>query len=129
VYDITRRESFEHVQNWIEDCKNQTPKTVLLVLVGNKTDLESERKISTEEGKQMAERHNMLFYETSARNGKGVHDMFDSTVHEIATRINDGFYDLKSDNCGIKMGTNALDRNVELYRDKHGKGNKKKGCC
>lgn len=131
VYDITRRESFEHVQNWIEDCKNQTPKTVLLVLVGNKTDLENERKVSTEEGKQMAERHNMLFYETSARNGKGVHDMFDSTVHEIATRIDDGFYDLKSDNCGIKMGTNALNRNVELFKDKNGKGSghKKKGCC
>lgn len=128
VYDITRRDSFEHVQTWIEDCKNQTPKTVLLVLVGNKTDLESERKVSTEEGKQMAEQHGMLFYETCAKNGKNVHEMFDNTVHEIASRIEDGFYDLKNDNCGIKMGVNALEKNVELFKDKCGKG-KKKGCC
>lgn len=130
VYDITRKESFEHVQNWVEDCKSQTPKTVLLVLVGNKTDLEMERKVSVEEGKQMAEKNGMLFYETCAKNGKGVNDMFDNTVNEIARRIEDGFYDLKNDNCGIKMGVNAMEKNNWVLLGQDAKeGNKKKGCC
>lgn len=130
VYDITRRDSFEHVQNWVEDCKTQTPKTVLLVLVGNKTDLESERKVSVEEGKQMAEKNGMLFYETCAKNGKGVCEMFDNTVNEIARRIEDGFYDLKNDNCGIKMGVNAFGKGGPVVIGKNGNGGShKKGCC
>ena len=40
VYDITSEESFEHIQEWIKDCKDLSPKTVQLVLVGNKSDLE-----------------------------------------------------------------------------------------
>ena len=45
VYDISNRESFNNAQTWIEDCKSQSPKTVFLVLVGNKCDLESNRLI------------------------------------------------------------------------------------
>jgi Ras-related protein Rab-2A len=40
VYDVTKRDSFLNVQTWIEDCRNQSPKTIFMVLVGNKTDLE-----------------------------------------------------------------------------------------
>lgn len=39
VYDITNRESFQNIQSWVEDCKNQSPKTIFMVLVGNKFDL------------------------------------------------------------------------------------------
>ena len=40
VYDISSRDSFNNVSTWIEDCKNQSPKTIYVVLVGNKSDLE-----------------------------------------------------------------------------------------
>ena len=43
VYDITRRVSFESLSDWIEDCKNSSPKTVVMVLVGNKCDLAQNR--------------------------------------------------------------------------------------
>ncbi len=39
VYDITKKESFKSISGWYEECKAQSPKTVLIVLVGNKVDL------------------------------------------------------------------------------------------
>lgn len=60
VYDISNRESFEHISNWIEDCLAQSPKTVFMVLVGNKSDLDN-RQVTYEEGKEMAEKSNLMF--------------------------------------------------------------------
>ena len=76
VYDITKRESFENVQSWIQDCRNQSPKTIFMVLVGNKSDLNDKREVSYDDGKDLAEKNNMLFFETSAKNGDGVKDLF-----------------------------------------------------
>ena len=72
VYDITNRISFENLSNWIDDCKNSSPKTVFLVLIGNKCDLENNREISEEEGREFAEKNGMLFFETSALTGENV---------------------------------------------------------
>ena len=76
VYDITRRQSFENLINWIEDCKNSSPKTVFMVLIGNKCDLEKNREVSEEEGREFAEKYGMLFFETSAKTGKNVEEVF-----------------------------------------------------
>ena len=67
VYDISRRASFESISTWIEDCQNNSPKSVFMVLVGNKCDLEKEREITFDEGKELAETNGMLFFETSAK--------------------------------------------------------------
>lgn len=76
VYDITNRDSFQNVQTWIEDCKNQCPKTVFLVLVGNKSDLEEKRVVSYNEAIDLANKNGMLFFETSAKNGTNVEKVF-----------------------------------------------------
>ena len=56
MYDITNRESFNNVQSWIDDCKSQSPKSIFMVLIGNKEDLSStERQVEYDEGKQFAE--------------------------------------------------------------------------
>ena len=52
VYDITRRETFNNVSNWIKECKNNSPKSIFMVLVGNKLDLAERRQISIEEGRE-----------------------------------------------------------------------------
>ena len=129
VYDITNRNSFDNIRSWIEDCKKHSPKTVFLVLIGNKNDLESSRKVSYDEGEDFAKKYGMLFYETSAKTGKNINEVFMNSCSEIAKKINNGFYDLNRDTCGIKVGFNnqesiVLDDNINK-RPKE----KKRLCC
>ena len=103
VYDITKEETFEHIQSWLKDCKDLAPKTVLLVLVGNKTDLEDQRVISKERGENLAKENNMMFFETSAKSGKGIEEAFQKSIEAVDQKIRSGYYNLSdSSKHGIK---------------------------
>ena len=70
VYAIDNKESFNHVENWLNDLKSQANPDVRIFLVGNKADLEEDRKIKKEEGEKYKEdQHLDLFMETSAKTG------------------------------------------------------------
>ena len=131
VYDISSRDSFNNVSTWIEDCKNQSPKTIFMVLVGNKCDLNDKRQVSIEEGRELAEKNNMMFFETSAKDGINVDEIFLNSAHEISTKISQGFYDLQNDTCGIKKGINR-NNNQQLHlggdQPNNNRGNTG-GCC
>ena len=71
VYAIDNKESFTHVENWLNDLKSQASDDIRIFLVGNKSDLEEERKITREEGeKYKLDQHLDLFMETSAKTGQ-----------------------------------------------------------
>ena len=125
VYDISNRATFFFFLSWVEDCKRLSPKTVLMVLVGNKIDLEEKRAVSYNEGSILAQKNGMIFYECSAKNGKNVEQIFMESTREIDKRIKDGFYDLANENCVIKRGPDS--ENISLSKDK--KKENEKYCC
>ena len=107
VYDITNEESFKNIQSWIKDCKDLAPKTVQMVLIGNKNDLEESRVITKERGEELARENRMMFFETSALNGNGVEEAFQKSIELVDQKIRSGFYDLtNSSNQGIKKLSN-----------------------
>ena len=136
VYDITNEESFEHIKQWIKDCKDLAPKSVQLVLIGNKSDLEDKRVIQIMRGIELAKENKMLFFETSALNGNGVEDAFNKTIEAIDEKIRSGFYDMDNLNSqGIRKLKNGQEVNGERKIDKESlaAGKKTKGaadnCC
>ena len=76
VYDITSDDTFQHVTTWMDAIHNMAKQDVPIILVGNKTDMENERRITTEEGQKLAEKYKLLFKEVSAMTGDGVADAF-----------------------------------------------------
>ena len=138
VYDISNRDSFEHVQNWIEDVRNQSPKTVLIILIGNKIDLEDQRVVTYDEGNEFAMKNGLIFGETSAKTGVGIEEIFSKSVQEIVKNMSKEYYDMTSETCGIKKGNRRNNsRNRRTSKDnsnnnidlKGGNTQQKKGCC
>ena len=128
VYDISSRDSFNNVMSWIEDCKNQSPKTIFIVLVGNKSDLEDKRQVTYEEGKELADKNELLFFESSAKEGTNVEVIFVNSAKEIAKKIEQGYYDLENDSCGIKKGINR-NSNQQIHLGNEQPNNQNNGGC
>ena len=87
VYDITDLNSLNSLNYWIEQIKANAPENTKSVLVGNKSDLEKERKVSKEEGEEFAKKHNIKFYESSAKEGFNVNEIFEYLANEIYTEV------------------------------------------
>jgi Ras-related protein Rab-18 len=86
VYDITKRESFEHVISWLEEVNRfNTNPSVVLMLVGNKSDL-PDRVVPSTEAAQWARKHNMMFLEASAKTHEGVEGAFMELLHAVINR-------------------------------------------
>ncbi|MHA1399699.1 MAG: GTP-binding protein [Candidatus Heimdallarchaeaceae archaeon] len=76
TYDITRRKTFENLKTWINEARTESPR-IMLILVGNKNDLDDLREVSYEEGAEYAKKNGCIgFIETSAKTGENVADAF-----------------------------------------------------
>ena len=86
VYDITSEISFENVEKWYEEIRKSAEKEISVILVGNKCDLENERKVSIELGQSKAKNLNCPFFETSALNNTNIVTAFQSISENIYNR-------------------------------------------
>lgn len=77
VYDITSTGSFEKVKKWINELRQSAQDNIVIVIVGNKIDLESQRKVKKSVAEKYAQEHDLKYYEVSARNGAGISKMFE----------------------------------------------------
>ena len=116
VYDITDRKSFLSIRQWVDDCKNFGNKNIIFVLVGNKSDLEFNRVVEKEEGKNLAEENGMMFYEASALTGQNVENVFFDACKIIGNNLDEGKYNFNDDNYGIKQCYTTKDLSINKRR-------------
>jgi len=83
VYDITRATTFEHLERWLQELLNHSDKNIVVMLVGNKSDLRHLRAVSTEQSKEFAEKNNLSFIETSALDSSNVELAFTNILSQI----------------------------------------------
>jgi Ras-related protein Rab-2A len=104
VYDITRRETFNHLASWLEDARQHANANMTIMLIGNKCDLSHRRAVSYEEGEQFAKEHGLIFMEASAKTAQNVEEAFVKTAGAIYKKIQDGVFDVSNESYGIKVG-------------------------
>jgi len=97
VFDLTSRDSFNSVGNWLKDLKEVARSDVVTVLIGNKSDLET-RVVTTEEALDFAEKNGMQYYETSAKSGDNIPSAITSCVLQIEKKVDEGMYNVSSTN-------------------------------
>lgn len=87
TYDVTDRETFSAVENWINEVEKHASDNVSMILVGNKADLEDQRQVSTEEGKELADHFKINFLETSAKQSMNVEKAFVLMTSQISSKV------------------------------------------
>ena len=114
VYDITSEKSFEDVEKWYEEINKTAGKDICVVLVGNKCDLESERKISVEMGENKAKNLGFAFFETSALSNIQIGKVFEVITEEIFNKFkneknddDDDDYDIIQENKPTTINTDV----------------------
>ena len=120
VYEVTSKDSFLHLNHWLNDLTTVKKDEVIFVVVGNKTDLEDKREVSREEGEQFAKDNDYLFAEVSAKTGEGFPDLFYKNLFErIRTKFRPGGQQPTTEVKDIKL-TNEQEEKKKVT---------KKGCC
>jgi len=121
VYDVSRRETFLHLSSWLQDAKQNATSEMVLILVGNKKDLQTRRVVSYEEGQKFASENGLLFIETSAKTAENVEEAFANVAKSVYTKVNQGTVDITSESCGVRMGPTAIANAANR--------SSKSGCC
>ena len=145
IYDITNRESFDSLPKWFSDILDVKNNEAVFVLVGNKIDLENERKVSVDEGKKFAMEKNLIFEEVSAKDGTNFEELFYSKIFEAVyskfksefdkrEKMDENEYeqDYDNNNNGGNNQRSSESNNkvrLEMANNQGNNKKKKKGCC
>ncbi len=123
VYDITNKDSFDNINNWIDLAFQNNQNSVVNFLIGNKSDLENDRKISIEEGKNFAEEKKFIFLETSAKDNININKVFEFFTYKLIC-----YFQKNQNKYEISQGERLTEANdISIEEDSNDK-NKKSGC-
>ncbi|KAE8686432.1 Ras-related protein RABA1i [Hibiscus syriacus] len=124
VYDVTRNFTFESIERWLKELREHTDGNIVIMLVGNKSDLRHLRAVRTEDGKAFAENENIYFMETSALESRNVENAF----AEVLTQM----YHLAKRNA-LEVGDNSAalpkGQTINVRSNDDVSAMKKAGCC
>jgi Ras-related protein Rab-4B len=119
VYDITSRETYNHVTSWLSDARSLANKDIAIILVGNKADLPN-REVTFLEASRFAQENDLMFLETSALSGEGVDGVFFQCARSILSKIQSGVLDPESMGSGVQHGDSKSARESAKKKQESG---------
>ncbi|KAJ5045026.1 Rab GTPase ypt31 [Penicillium rubens] len=122
VYDISKHQTYENVNRWLKELRDHADSNIVIMLVGNKSDLRHLRAVPTEEAKQFASENNLSFIETSALDASNVELAFQNILTEIYRIVSSKALD------NGEGGQQVLDRRPVIDPSKQD-SEQKQGCC
>jgi len=125
VYDITRRITYNHLTSWLTDARNLTNPNTIIMLIGNKKDLDAQRDVTYEEAAAFAKENGLIFIESSAKTGENVEEAFLKTAKLIFQSVQEGHVDLTVDGGGVTKSPNAT---ITPTNPGNGQAGDKKNC-
>ncbi|EXC10737.1 Ras-related protein Rab11C [Morus notabilis] len=124
VYDITKRQTFDNVQRWLHELRDHADSNIVIMMTGNKSDLNHLRAVSEDDGQSLAEREGLSFLETSALEATNIEKAFQTILTEIYHIIS------KKALAAQEAARNtALPSQGTAINVNESSGNAKKGCC
>lgn len=108
VYDSCSRDSFNALANWLNDARTLASPNIVILLIGNKKDLEEAREVTFLEASTFAQENELIFLETSAKTGENVEEAFLKCSKTILAKIETGELDPERIGSGIQYGDAAL---------------------
>ena len=130
VYDITKKSSFDSLESWLEEIRNNGPEHAEVILVGNKSDLNDQRVIKIEEAEEFAQHKKLSFIEVSAKTGRNITLLFEKLTNKLIQNFKEREKNNKNKsnemNNSVKLKGNL---NVGASPKKTVKDEKKAGCC
>lgn len=140
VFDITSQISFENMKGWVQELHRNVEDALVLCVIGNKIDLQSERKVSKTEARQYASSIGAIYHEASAKTDQGVAMIFDSIAHGLirmtgqdvghTLKVYNDFNNLMARSSELEATDTAVEETVNLSINSiaHGKSVSSK-CC
>ncbi|KAL6562047.1 Ras-related protein ric2 [Orobanche gracilis] len=125
VYDVTRHSTFENIERWLRELRNHTDPNIVVMLIGNKSDLRHLVAVSTDDGTSFAERESLYFMETSALDATNVDNAFTEVLTQISRIVSKKTMET-SDN-GDAPSVPPKGEKIDVSKDVSDM--KKSGCC
>ena len=109
AYDITNKQSFNNIERWMRDVKDFGSVNAIKIIIGTKSDLIKERKVSKEDLETLANELNMKYIETSAKDNKNINELFNIISLDIITNTTEKLENIKERK--ISIDSNLLKKN------------------